>query len=161
MRIAEHVDVVAPPAIVWSQVSDPARVLDFFAGVTRWECAGGPRTGLGARYRMLMRVGSAEVGGLIEVVEFDTERDLAWHSVTGVDQRGRWRLRGGDDGATRVELRVQFGVAGAGVWGWVAERFAAPIVRGNVRRTLAQLKRAVEHERVRAEAARRRAAKPR
>ena len=93
MRIAEHVDVLAPPEIVWKQVIDPSRVLDFFAGVTRWECVGGPRTGLGARYRMLMRVGSAEVGGLIEVVEFDAERDLAWNSVTGIDQRGRWRLR--------------------------------------------------------------------
>jgi carbon monoxide dehydrogenase subunit G len=158
MRIAEHVDVVAPPAIVWSQVSDPARVLDFFAGVTRWECAGGPRTGLGARYRMLMRVGSAEVGGLIEVVEFDPERDLAWNSVTGIDQRGRWRVRRGAAGTTRVELRIQFGVAGGGIWGWLSELFAAPIVRGNVKRTLAQLKRAVEHEQMRAEAVRRRAA---
>ena len=159
MRIAEHVDVLAPPPIVWDQVSDPTRVLDFFAGVTRWECVGGPRTGLGARYRMLMRVGSAEVGGLIEVVEFDAERDLAWHSVTGIDQRGRWRLRPGEHGGTRVELRIQFGVAGAGIWGWLSEQLAAPIVRGNVRRTLSQLKRAVEHERVRAEAARRRAAR--
>jgi carbon monoxide dehydrogenase subunit G len=159
MRIADHVDVLAPPAIVWEQVSDPARVLDFFAGVTRWESIGGPRTGLGARYRVLMRVGSAEVGGLIEIVEFSTEHDLAWHSVTGIDQRGRWRVRAGADGCTRVELRIQFGVAGAGVWGWLAEQFAAPIVRGNVHRTLSQLKRAVEHERVRAEAARRRAAR--
>ena len=45
MRIAEHVDVLAPPSIVWEQVSDPSRVLDFFAGVTRWECVGGPRPG--------------------------------------------------------------------------------------------------------------------
>lgn len=157
MRIAEHVEVRASPAIVWEQVSDPARVLDFFAGVTRWECVGGPRSGLGARYRMLMRVGSAEVGGLIEVVEFDAERDLAWHSVTGVDQRGRWRVRPNSSG-TRVELRIQFGVAGAGVWGWLSELFAAPIVRGNVKRTLEQLKRAVEHEQLRADAARRRAA---
>jgi carbon monoxide dehydrogenase subunit G len=156
MRIAEHVDVLAPPAIVWEQVSDPSRVLDFFAGVTRWECVGGPRSGLGARYRMLMRVGSAEVGGLIEVVEFDVERDLAWNSVTGIDQRGRWRVRSLGD-STRVELRIQFGVAGGGVWGWLSEQLAAPIVRGNVKRTLSQLQRAVEHERVRAEAARRRA----
>jgi hypothetical protein len=155
MRIAEHVDVLASPAIAWEQVSDPARVLDFFAGVTRWECVGGPRTGLGARYRMLMRVGSAEVGGLIEVVEFAPERDLAWNSVTGIDQRGRWRIRVEGE-LTRVELRIQFGAPG-GVWGWLSERFAAPIVRGNVRRTLSQLKRAVEHERVRVEAAERRA----
>jgi uncharacterized membrane protein len=133
-------------------------VLDFFAGVTRWEHAGGPRTGLGARYRMLMRVGSAEVGGLIEVVEFDPERDLAWTSITGVDQRGRWRVRRGVE-TTRVELRIQFGIAGGGISAWLAEQLAAPIVRGNVKRTLAQLKRAVEHERLRAEAARRRAAR--
>jgi carbon monoxide dehydrogenase subunit G len=158
MRIAEHIEVAAEPRIVWEQVSDPARVLDFFAGVTRWESAGGPRTGMGARYRMLMRVGSAEVGGLIETVEFAPERDLAWTSITGIDQRGRWRLRPAPSG-TRVELRMQYGVAGAGIFGWLAEQVGAPIVRGNVKRTLRQLKRAVEHEQVRTEAARRRAAR--
>ena len=160
MRIAEHVDVTAPPSVVWEQVSDPSRVLDFFAGVTRWEHVGGPRKGIGARYRMLMRVGSAEVGGLIEVVEWDEPADLAWNSVTGVDQRGRWRLREGPkSGYTRVELRWQYGVAGGGIFGWLSEQVGAPIVRGNVTRTLEQLKRAVEHEQVRAEAARRRAAR--
>jgi carbon monoxide dehydrogenase subunit G len=159
MRIAEHVDVAATPEIVWKQVIDPSRVLDFFAGVTRWESVGGPRTGLGARYRMLMRVGSAEVGGLIEVVEFAEDCDLAWNSVTGIDQRGRWRLRAGEHGCTRVELRLQFGIAGGGIWSWLSEQLAGPIVRGNVRRTLSQLKRAVEHEQLRADAARRRAAR--
>jgi carbon monoxide dehydrogenase subunit G len=156
MRIAEHIHVNASPAIVWEQVSDPARVLDFFAGVTRWEAAGGPRSGIGARYRMLMRVGSAEVGGLIETVEFSPERDLAWTSVTGIDQRGRWRLRPTSAG-TRVELRMQYGVAGGGIFGWLSELLGSPIVRGNVRRTLQQLKRAVEHEQQRADAAQRRA----
>ena len=158
MRIAEHVDVAAPPELVWEQVSDPARVLDFFAGVTRWECCGEPQRGLGTRYRMLMRVGSAEVGGLIETVEFSPERDFAWTSITGIDQRGRWRLRPGPHG-TRVELRLQYGVAGGGIFGWLAEQVGAPIVRGNVKRTLRDLKRAVEHEQVRSEAARRRAAR--
>jgi predicted enzyme related to lactoylglutathione lyase len=158
MRIAESIEVLAPAGLVWEQVSDPARVLDFYAGVTRWECVGEPRRGLGARYRMLMRVGSAEMGGLIETVEFAPERDLAWTSVTGIDQRGRWRLRE-RAGCTVVELRWQYGVAGGGLLGWVAEQLGAPIVRGNVKRTLSQLKRAVEHEQTRAEAARRRAAK--
>ena len=157
MRIAEHIEVDAPRALVWEQVTDPARVLDFFAGVTRWEVEGTRRTGLGARYRMLMRVGSAEVGGLIEVVEFQPECDLAWTSITGVDQRGRWRLRDGAAGGTRVELRLQYGVAGGGIWAWLSEQLAGPIVRGNVKRTLAQLKRTVEHERVRNDAAKRRA----
>jgi uncharacterized membrane protein len=159
MRIAEHIDAIAPPALVWEQVSDPSRVLHFFAGMTRWEVEGGRRTGLGARYRMLLRVASAEVGGLIEIVEFAPERDLAWTSVTGVDQHGRWRLRPLPDGGTRVELRLQYGVAGGGIWSWLAEQLAGPTVRGHARRTLAQLKRTVEHEQLRAAAAERRAAR--
>jgi uncharacterized membrane protein len=159
MRIAEHVDVAAPASLVWAQVSDPGRVLHFFAGVTRWEVDGALRTGMGARYRMLLRVGSAEVGGLIEIVEFARERDLAWTSVTGVDQHGRWRLRPLADGGTRVELRLQYGVAGGGIWSWLAEQLAAPTVRGHARKTLAQLKRTVEHEQLRAAAAERRAAR--
>ena len=158
MRIAEHVLVAAPPALVWEEISDPARVLHFFAGVTRWEVEGARPTGLGARYRMLMRVGSAEVGGLIELVEFHPGRDLAWTSVTGIDQRGRWRLRDAEHECTRVELRLQFDSPG-GVWGWLADQFAGPIVRGNVKRTLQQLKRTVEHEQLRVQAARRRAAR--
>ncbi len=159
MRICEHIDAAAAPEIVWEQVSDPSRVLHFFAGVTRWEVEGARRTGLGARYRMLLRVRSAEVGGLIEVVEFTPERDLAWTSVTGVDQHGRWRLRPLPQGGTRVELRLQYGVAGGGIWSWLAEQIAGPTVRGHVRRTLAQLKRTVEHEQMRAAAAERRAAR--
>jgi uncharacterized membrane protein len=159
MRVAESIVVNAPAELVWEQVSDPGRALHFMSGITRWELAGEQRTGLGARYRMLMRVGSAEIGGLIEVVEFSPGCDLAWTSVTGIDQRGRWRLRGAGDGATRAELRLQYGVAGSGILGWLAEQLAAPMVRGNIRRTLQQLKRAVEHEQARTAAARRRSAR--
>jgi uncharacterized membrane protein len=159
MRVGESLDVSAPPDLVWAQVSEPARYLHFMSGVTRWEVEGEQRTGLGARYRMLLRVGSAEVGGLIEIVEFDERRDLAWTSVTGVDQRGRWRIREREEGRTRVELRLQYGVAGAGITGWVAEQLAAPMVRGHLRRSLQQLKRQVEHDQLRAAAAARREAR--
>jgi uncharacterized membrane protein len=129
------------------------------AGITRWEVAGELATGLGARYRTLMRVGSAEVGGLVEIVEWDEACDLAWASVTGVDQRGRWRLRARPDDHTQVELRLAYGVAGSGILGWVAEQVAAPTVRGHLRRSLQQLKRQVEHERLRRQAAERRSAR--
>jgi uncharacterized membrane protein len=127
------------------------------SGVTRWEVVpGSRRSGRGARYRMLLRVGSAEVGGLIEVVEFVPERDLAWTSVTGVDQRGRWRLRSRGEGRTHVELRLQYGVAGAGIFGWLAEHLAARTVSGHLRRSLRELARQVEHEQLRGQAAARR-----
>jgi uncharacterized membrane protein len=144
---------------VWEVVSDPGRTLDYMSGVTRWRVAGDRRDGLGARYRMLLRVGAAEVGGLIEVVEWAPGAELAWVSVTGIDQRGRWRLRERRPARTSVELRFAFGVAGAGLSGWLGERVAAPTVRGHLRRSLQALKRQVEHEQLRAQARARREAR--
>jgi uncharacterized membrane protein len=158
MRLAESIEVNAPPALVWDQVADPGRYLHFMSGITRWSVEGEQATGLGARYRMLLRVGSAEVGGLIELVEFTPERDMAWNSVTGVDQRGRWRIRERGAGS-HVELRLQYGVAGSGIWGWLAEQLAARTVSGHLRRSLQQLKRQVEHEQLRVQAAARRSAR--
>ena len=54
---------------------------------------------------------------------------------------------------------MQYGVAGGGIFGWLSELLGSPIVRGNVRRTLQQLKRAVEHEQLRKAAAERRSAR--
>jgi uncharacterized membrane protein len=159
MRTSAYTTVAAPIETVWAFVSDPERALSFMSGVTRWEVDGDQPTGLGARYRMLLRVGSAEVGGLIEVVEWDPPRELAWTSVTGVDQRGRWRLRAAPGGRTRAEIRLAYGVAGAGLSGWLAERLAGPAVSAHLRNTVAQLRRAVEYEHSREQAAQRRAAR--
>ena len=177
MRVTVGIDVAAPAEAVWDQVADPVKVLHVMSGITRWEPqearqgpggtaavpASAPETGLGARYRMLMRVGSAEVGSLIEIVEFCPPWDMAWTSVTGVDQRGRWRLRPRDSAGrgprTHVEFRLAYGVAGAGLLGWLAEQVAAPQVSGHLRSSLKQLKHQVEHEQMRAQAAARREAR--
>jgi uncharacterized membrane protein len=159
MRVSADVEVAAPPEQVWEVICDPSRVLSFYSGVTRWEVEGDLDRGLGARYRMLFRIGAAEIGGLIEMVEWDEPHEIAWTSVLGVDQRGRWRLRALPGGRTRVELRMQYGVAGSGLFGWLAERASAPTLAGHLRRTLQALKRLVEHEQLRARAAARRAAR--
>jgi uncharacterized membrane protein len=159
MRVRASIRIDAPPEAVWAFVDDPARYLHFMAGISRWERDGDRPRGRGARYRTLMRVGSAEVGGLIEVVEHDPPRDLAWASVTGIAQRGRWRLRPLSGGRTEVELRLAYGVSGPAPVAWVATRLAAREVGGHLRRSLAQLKRQVEHEEVRSAAAERRAAR--
>lgn len=153
MRINHSVIVKAPRSEVWEQITDPALYLDFMSGITRWELQGDSgmvenpgRIEMGSRIRMLIRVGSAEVGGLIEIVECKKCGDLAWSSVTGIDQRGRWRLREAGPDLTRVELRYSYGVAGAGIGGLLAERVGAPIIRRHVRGSLLGLKKLTERE---------------
>jgi uncharacterized membrane protein len=156
MRLNKSTVISSSPRLVWDYLAEPENWLHFMSGITRWEIAGEQRNGLGARYRILMRVGAAEVGGLIEIVEWSECREIAWVSVTGVDQRGRWRIRDLHDGRSRVEFRFAYGVAGSGIPGLIAERLAAPQISGHLRRSLNQLKRQVEHEKLRAEAAKRR-----
>lgn len=161
MRLAESIDVSAPAQAVWRVVGDPSTYLHVMQGITRWEQYGELERGVGARFRMLMRVRSAEIGGLVEVVEWDEPRELAWTSVTGIDQRGRWRLREHRPDRTHVELRLSYGVAGSGLSGWIAEHLAAPTVAGHLRASVRQLKRRVEHDQLRAAAAARREARAR
>jgi uncharacterized membrane protein len=146
VRVEKRIAVDAPPAQVWEFITEPDNYRRFMAGITRWEVEGTRRRGAGARYAMRMRVGSAEIGGLIEVVEFEEPWELAWTGVTGIDQRGRWRLRPRVDGGTDVTLRLGYHAEG-GVLGTIAERFAAPLVGANLRRSLEDLRRRLEEQR--------------
>jgi carbon monoxide dehydrogenase subunit G len=144
VRLARSVEIKAPLETVWDYIADPDNYLDFVAGLTRWEVVGDDVNGLGARYKMLIRVGATNAGGIIEIVEWRPPTDMALHSVTGVDQRVRWRLRPGSRGRTKAELRWQYGVAGAGFWGLLAERLATPQLRRDLKASMVKLKKEIE-----------------
>jgi acyl-CoA synthetase (AMP-forming)/AMP-acid ligase II len=129
---------ILPARGVWELVSNPVGYPAFFHGITRFGLQGEVDRGLGARFSMRMRVGSADVGGLVEIVEFDEPADMAWTSITGIDQRGRWRLRETADGRTRVFLRLSYGSPG-GLLGALSDQVSKPMVARNLERTLHNL----------------------
>jgi uncharacterized membrane protein len=145
MRVEQRIGVDVPPARVWDFITEPLNYQHFMAGITRWDVEGERRTGIGARYAMRMKVGSAEVGGLIELIEFDAPYDIAWTSITGIDQRGRWRVRPREDGGADVTLRLSYHAEG-GLLGVLTDRLAAPIVGANLRRSLGELKRRLDQQ---------------
>jgi hypothetical protein len=59
-----------------------------------------------------------------QVVEFDKARDLAWINITGVTQRGRFRLCDAGPGRTIVTFRLAYHSDG-GLLGVIADRIAA------------------------------------
>jgi uncharacterized membrane protein len=143
MRVERELVINASREVIWDYITDPGNYTTFFSGITRWDVEGRKRRGLGARYRILMRVGSAEVGGLVEVVEFEAPGDMAWTSVMGLEQRGRWRLRERSPNRTSVAYRMSYQSPG-GLIGWVTDQISAPVVRSYVRHTLDNLKRHIE-----------------
>jgi uncharacterized membrane protein len=158
MRVERELVVNAPREQVWDHITNPDNYTLFFSGITRWEVDGPKKRGCRARYRMLMRVGSAEVGGLVEIVEYEEPGDMAWTSVLGVDQRGRWRLREHGPNRTSVMFRLSYNAPG-GLLGWLSDQLSAPMVRNNIHHTLENLKRQIESERAE-EARRARTKKP-
>ena len=145
MRLNAETFIEAEPEAIWEVVTDPAEQTSVITDVTRWEVEGDQDRGLGARYVMRMEVGSAEIGSTIEVVEWDEGREMAWTSIKGIDQRGRWRLRPGS-GGTKVELRLSYQSPGSSVLGAVADRVSSRLIQGKLDETLERLKRRMEGE---------------
>ena len=143
MRVEQTIDIDARCDEVWDLVTDPETYTNVLAGITRFDVEGRKQRGLGARYAMRMQVGSAQIGGLVEVVELDAPRDMAWTSVTGLDHRVRWRLRENEDGTTRVTFRLSYQSPGA-LLGTVADYVSAPLVERTLRESLERLKAEME-----------------
>jgi uncharacterized membrane protein len=78
-----------------------------------------------------------------QVVEFDKARDLAWINITGVTQRGRFRLREAGPGRTIVTFRLAYHSDG-GLLGVIADRIAAGQVGRPLSQSLKSLQRLVD-----------------
>ena len=149
MRVERDILIDASPEEIWELVRDPGSYDRFWHGLTRLDRKN-KEEGLGARFSIRMRVGSADIGGLVEIVECDENADMAWTSITGLDHRVRWRLREADDGRTRVVLRLSWDSPG-GLLGSVADRIGAPMVATMLEETLKNLALELEDEEVRAQ----------
>ncbi len=143
MRIEQRVTIDASREDVWELIKDPAE----YAGMLDWVMAFDPveedqEPGAGARYDMRVQVGSANVGGLVEIVEYDERCDIVWTGVTGVEQRGRLRLRE-HGGETQLTMRLSYGAPGP-LWGTLAELLSVPQVNSSVRKSLENIRHEAE-----------------
>ena len=143
MRVQRQCVIDAERDRVWKVISDPGCYPEFMASLNRFETLTEGPAGLGARYTVHWKVGSVPIGGTVELVEFDPPRELSWTALTGVSQRGRFRLRETDDGRTKVTFRLSYESAG-NLLGLIADRVAARQVGRNMSRTLTNLRSMVE-----------------
>ncbi|OBB84297.1 SRPBCC family protein [Mycobacterium sp. 852002-30065_SCH5024008] len=143
MRVERRCVINADRSAVWKIVSDPDCYPSFMTNLERWEASNDKPAGVGARYTVHWKIGSVPVGGLIEVVEFDDDRDLAFVGLTGITLRGRIRLRDARDGRTKVTFRLSYQAPG-GLLGYIADRIAVRQVGRTLAGTLKRLKTLAE-----------------
>jgi uncharacterized membrane protein len=143
MRVERRCVIETDRETVWKVVSDPDCYPSFMPNLARWEKITEGPARIGARYTVHWKIGSVPLGGVIEVVEFDEPRDLAWTSITGITLRGRFRLRDADDGRTKVTFRLSYQAPG-GILGLIADRIATRQIGRTLTETLKNLKAQVE-----------------
>jgi acyl-CoA synthetase (AMP-forming)/AMP-acid ligase II/uncharacterized membrane protein len=148
VRVEESVQIAAPPERVWELISDPAdypRLLDWVDSFDPQPGEGdqdeqeAPAPEVGGRYEMRVKVGSASVGGVVEIVEYEPQRDIVWTSITGVEQRGRLRLRPWGRNGSRLTMRISYGAPGA-LYGTLAELLSVPQINRSIKRSLQNVK---------------------
>ena len=143
MRIEQSIRIAAPREEVWRYVSQPERYSEFMVGF-RWEqCPGERVNGMGARFQIYIDVTSIDLGGTVEVIEYDPPHEIAWTNITGIDHRGRWILRQRGPEETEVTMRIGYQVPG-GILALISSRLGAPGISRNIRRSLANLKSVIE-----------------
>jgi ribosome-associated toxin RatA of RatAB toxin-antitoxin module len=144
VRIERRILIERPPKDVFDLVSDPTAYDEFFVGISLWEPRSRKRRGVGARFKVLMQVGSIHAGGVLRVTKWKVPERIAWRSESGVELYGSWTVREAQAGS---ELSYEIDYSLPGPFGWLAERLTGRIVDRNARATLLAARRILEHER--------------
>ncbi|GAA4382534.1 AMP-binding protein [Tsukamurella soli] len=142
MKIEHHEVFAAPIEDVWATCADPTALARFGGSqieVTPEQPGRTPERN--ARYRVLVRVGGALVGGDVIITEMSEPREIAWSGVTGVSHRVRLRLRP-VPGGTAVTLRFSYDAPG--IFGAIADIAAYPGLWGLMRDALTGMRLEVE-----------------
>jgi acyl-CoA synthetase (AMP-forming)/AMP-acid ligase II len=140
MLITESTIVRAPPDAVWERIRDPTH---WPRDLGRMHCShlvGSPDEGSGARYWLHLEVGAAEVGSLIEILEYEPKHALSWTTIRGLEQRGHSQLHERGDDSTEVTLHVNYQAAG-GIAALVTDEISSQLVRRYLRDALSALAR--------------------
>ena len=144
-KLERSIDIERDPEEVFGLISDPLRYPEFFVGITKWELVSEKHRGIGAEFRVLMRVGAIEAGGLIRITDWQEPRTIAWRAEQGVRQHGRWTVTAKEDGPTRLTLELAYDIGG-GLPGRMVEWIVSRVVGGNMEATLLATRRILVHD---------------
>jgi diacylglycerol O-acyltransferase / wax synthase len=137
--------ILAAPEAIFRRISDPGEFPALLCGVARWELLEGAGPAKGARYLVLLRIGSAEAGGVVRITEYEPPRAIGWSSERGVQQRGRVELTSKGAG-TEVAVELDFEVPGIRPIAWAVEHVVSRQIERRLRASLMGLRRRIEFD---------------
>jgi uncharacterized membrane protein len=155
-HITVRSDIEAPVERVFGYVDDHRHTIRYMRGLTLWSPTTDVVHGKGAEFEVVMKAGPANLRSIVRISAWTENRTIAWRSVDGFRQSGRWGFgRHGDRTEVILDLEYEFG---GGIAGRMLSRVAEPAFRHNLEQSVIALTQLVE--RLRPTGTRRATAKP-
>ena len=137
-RVQHTEQIAAPVESVFAFVDDHRNTTKYMKDLSRWEPVDPKKIhGKGATFAVAMTAGPLKLESVVEMDGWVENREIAWHSISGLKQKGSWSFkasRGGTEATFNLEYEPPGGIAGR-----IMARPAEPVVRGNVQRSVRKL----------------------
>lgn len=137
-RLSVTQTIDAPVEVVFGYVDDHHNITKFMKDLSTWEPAGGQVHGKGAMFKVGMKAGPMTIDSTVEITDWAENATIGFTARKGFKQSGTWSFAPAGDG-TKATLDVEYEFPG-GIAGRVAGRAAEPIMRGNLERSVKELK---------------------
>ncbi|HEY8740735.1 MAG TPA: SRPBCC family protein [Candidatus Dormibacteraeota bacterium] len=139
MKVERTVEVAATPAEAFAKLSDVKLLASLFSGFMEWYPTEQPN-----RFRTVILMGPAPLGGEIELEFWPESGNVTWHNTRGIHFLGRFLIQRSDVGS-RVKLRIFYHLDG-GLGSRLAEWVAARTIDRRAGEALGRLRRSIESQ---------------
>jgi carbon monoxide dehydrogenase subunit G len=107
--VAAQLALGAPPAAVWSYVTDPDKFAAYVEGYGGGRVTTANRTGLGARYEWTGRTGPLRITAREEVVEWCEGRRVAyWGRIAATSFRSAMEVEPDEEGCSLLRIEIDY-----------------------------------------------------
>jgi len=143
-EIVKSIDIEAPVEVVFDYVANPRNALTYLPNFTKFQPAGQPEQGLGAKVNAAGNFLGMHFETQLEIVEFEQNKKLISRSSQGVKSSSVWQFRPLPNGGTEVTFISDYTLPGR-MLGWMLDKLLMEKdVEKNTVETLVNLKKVIE-----------------
>jgi uncharacterized membrane protein len=135
-------EIAAPVETVFAYVDDHKNTTKYMKGLTKWAPTTDVVHGKDAEFEVVMKAGPKDLGSVVHITAWTENKTIAWKSVDGFKQTGKWAFTKKGD-KTHVVFDMEYDLGG-GIAGKMLGKVAEPVVRGNLEQSVNELKAQTE-----------------
>ena len=141
-RVTFTTTVDAPIETTFQYVDDYTNATKYMKDLVVWKPTGKVVHGIGAEFAVGMKAGPKVLESTIHFTEWKENHAMAWESVSGLQQTGRWAFRKRGE-KTEATFTMEYELGG-GIAGKVLAKAVEPVIQMNIESSVKELKKQVE-----------------